>query len=491
MSSVTVEKTKKSTIIHSIIGLAIMIGFRFLPLNLPEITPVGMQVVGIFIGTLYLWTFVDPAWASLMAIAMIGFSDYATMSAVITSAFGAPVTQQVFFLMILSGSLVYYKITLYIGRFFLTRKFTNGKPWVLVTVICVGAYLIAGFINCFTAIFLFWPILYDIFDELGYKKGDAFPRVVLTLVVVCALIGFPMAPYMQNGLALLTNFATITANLPGGPVVVNNAAYMAVAIILGACMITAVVLWAKFVIRPDVSKLKNYDVDMLKKNPLPKMDTRQRIITAGFILLVLGLMIPSLVPSLPGMAFLSQNSYGLCIFVTAALAAIHINNKPALEIPKVIASNVNWGAYFIILAAIYLGNALTSDSTGVSAFLSVTLSPMFDGMSSTVFIIFLLVVAGVLTNLSNSLVIGMILQPVVVTYCTQTGANPAPIVTLLILFVLLSASMTPAASPFAAILYGNREWVPLKYIIQYTTPMVLLEFAITLIIGIPLANMLM
>ena len=172
MSNSTSEKTKTSTIVHSIIGLAIMIGFRFLPLNLPEITPVGMQVVGIFIGTLYLWTFVDPAWASLMAIAMLGFSDYASMSAVITAAFGAPVTQQVFFLMILSGALVYYKITLYIGRFFLTRKFTNGKPWVLVAVICVGSYLIAGFINCFTAIFLFWPILYDIFDELGYKKGD-------------------------------------------------------------------------------------------------------------------------------------------------------------------------------------------------------------------------------------------------------------------------------------------------------------------------------
>ena len=273
--------------------------------------------------------------------------------------------------------------------------------------------------------------------------------------------------------------------------VVNNAAYMAVAIILGACMITAVVLYAKFVIRPDVSKLKNYDADMLKKNPLPRMDTQQKVIAAGFIILVLCLMVPSLIPSLPGMAFLADNSYGLCIFMTAALAAIHIKNKPVLDLPKVIASNVNWGAYFIILAAIYLGNALTSDSTGVSACLSVVLSPLFDGMSSTVFIIFLLIVAGVLTNLSNSLVIGMILQPVVVTYCTQTGANPAPIVTLLILFVLLSASMTPAASPFAAILYGNREWVPPKYIIQYTTPMVLMEFAITLIIGIPLANMLM
>ena len=73
MSNSTAEKTKTSLIVHSIIGLVIMIGFRFLPLNLPEVTPVGMQVIGIFIGTLYLWTFVDPGWASLMAIAMLGF----------------------------------------------------------------------------------------------------------------------------------------------------------------------------------------------------------------------------------------------------------------------------------------------------------------------------------------------------------------------------------------------------------------------------------
>ena len=491
MSSSTTDKKNRMTIIHSIIGVAIMLFFRYLPLNLPEVTPVGMQVIGIFIGTLYLWTFVDPAWGSLMAIAMLGFSDYMPMAGIIKEAFGSAVTQQVFFLMIMSGALVYYKITLYIGRFFLTRKFTNGKPWLLVFVVCVGCYLIAGFINCFTAIFLFWPILYDIFDELGYKRGDAFPRVFLTLVVVSALIGFPMAPYMQNGLALLSNFAAITANMPGGPVVVNNASYMAVAIIMGMIMLTANVMYAKYVIRPDVSKLKGYDVSLLNKNPLPPMDARQKVITAGFVALVLCLMFPSLIPALPGMAFLSANSYGLCIFAVALLAAIQIDGKAALEIPKVIASNVNWGAYFIIVSAILLGNVLTSDSTGVSACLSVVLSPLFNGMSSTVFIIFLLLVAGVLTNVSNSLVIGMILQPVVVAYCTQTGANAAPIVTLLILFVLLSAAITPAASPFAAILHSNKEWVPTKYVYQYTMPMVLMEFVITLVIGIPLANILM
>lgn len=86
-------------------------------------------------------------------------------------AFGAPVVAQVFFLLIMAGGLVYYKITLYIGRFFLTRKFTNGKPWLLMFVICIGCYFLGGFISPFTAIFLFWPVLYDVFEEVGYKKG--------------------------------------------------------------------------------------------------------------------------------------------------------------------------------------------------------------------------------------------------------------------------------------------------------------------------------
>ena len=281
MANATEKKKDTMTIIHSLIGAAIMLFFRFLPLNLPEVTPIGMQVLGIFIGTLYLWTFVDPLWGSMLSIVMLGFSDYMPMGGVIKEAFGSAVTQQCFFLMIMSGALVYYKITLYIGRFFLTRKVTNGKPWLLVYVVCIGSYLIAGFINCFTAILLFWPVLYDIFNEVGYKKGDAFPRVVLTLVVVSALIGFPMAPYMQNGLALLSNFAKITENLPEGSIHVNNVSYMAVAITLGFLMMTANLLYSKFVIRPDASKLKDYDVESINKNPLPPMSLQQKVVAGG------------------------------------------------------------------------------------------------------------------------------------------------------------------------------------------------------------------
>lgn len=483
------RKREKAFLVHSLIGVGIMIFFRFLPLHLPEITPIGMEVLGIFIGTLYLWSFVDPLWGSLISIAMLGLSHYLPMPKLFQEAFGAPVLGQVFFLLIMAGALVYYKVTLYIGRFFLTRRFTNGKPWLLALVICVGCYFLAGFISPFTAVFLFWPVLYDVFEEVGYKKGDAFPRIMLTLVVVSALVGFPMAPFAQNGLALLNNFANITAQLPGGSVTINNISYMAVAIIVGLIMISGNILLAKFVFKPDVSKLKNYDVETLNRNPLPPMDARQKIIGAGFVLLILAMLLPSLLPFLPGMAFLSQNSIGFALLTVSILAAIRIGGKSVLEVPQVMATNFNWGAYFIIVAAILLGSVLTSDSTGVSAFLGVMLSPIFQGMSPIVFTVLLMVFAVFLTNLCNSLVIGMILQPVIVTYCTQTGSNPAPMVTLLIIFVLLSAAVTPAASPFAAILHSNKDWVPTKYVYRYTIPFVVLELIIVLVIGVPLANM--
>ena len=64
----TANKKEQATLIHSAVGVGIMLFFRFLPLNLPEVTPIGMEILGVFLGTLYLWTFVDPIWGSIMSI---------------------------------------------------------------------------------------------------------------------------------------------------------------------------------------------------------------------------------------------------------------------------------------------------------------------------------------------------------------------------------------------------------------------------------------
>jgi sodium-dependent dicarboxylate transporter 2/3/5 len=491
MARVTVSKQERKILTHSLIGVAIMIGFRFLPLNLPEVTPIGKEVIGIFLGTLYLWSTVDPIWGSLIAVGMVGFSSFMPMGQVLKECFGNPTLIQCLYLMVMSGALVHYKVTAYIGRFFLTRKFTNGRPWLLSFVICIGCFIMAAFVNAFTGIFLFWPVLYDVFDEIGYKKGDAYPRVIITLVVVSALIGFPVAPFAQNGLALLSNFATITEKTMGTAIVVNNAAYLGISLSMGIICIIACILYAKFILRPDVSKLKELNVETMNRHPLPPMTLSQKLLGGSFVVLVLLMLIPSVFPTLPGMAKLGSSTAGIGLTVTAVLAAVRIKGKALIDVPAVLATDISWSSYYIIAAAIFLGSVMTDQSTGVSAFLEYMLSPIFSNMSPIVFTIALLLAAGFLTNLCNSLVIGMILQPIIVSYCMQTGANAGPIVTVMILFVLLSAAITPAASPFAALLHGNKEWVPTKYVYQYTIPLVLIELVIYVFLGIPLANILM
>lgn len=114
--------------LHLAIGIGIMVLFRFLPVQLPHVTPLGMEILGIFIGTLYLWTTSDPIASSILAIFMVGLSNYGTMNEILTSTFGNPILVQTLFLLTAINCLVDNNLAEYCGRFFLTRKICLGRP---------------------------------------------------------------------------------------------------------------------------------------------------------------------------------------------------------------------------------------------------------------------------------------------------------------------------------------------------------------------------
>ena len=101
--------------------------------------------------------------------------------------------------------------------------------------------------------------------------------------------------------------------MPGGPITVNSASYLVTAIILGMIMILAAVMLCKYVFRPDTSKMKEFDVESLNRNPLPPMSLQQKLYCTGFILVILGLMLPSLFPTLPVLSILKPAVYGVAM----------------------------------------------------------------------------------------------------------------------------------------------------------------------------------
>lgn len=487
------DKKKSGSIqmIHAAIGIAIMLLFRFLPISLPEVTPVGMEILGIFIGTLYLWTTVDPIWSSILCISAIGLSNYAPMAAVLSTAFGSAVVVQMLFMMIFTGALVHEKVTLHIGRWFLTRKVAEGRPWLLIYIITLGAYVMTAFMGSpFAPIFLFWPILYGMFQQVGMSRNDKFAKLSVILVVFGSMCGFGVPPYVSNPMAMLNNYRQIAA-AAGSDVVLNDGMYFICYFILGLIVMTAAVLFCKFVFRPDASKMKSIKVADLNKNALEPLTLRQKILAGSFVVLILCMLLPCWFPNAPVLGFLGANSMGLAGLFVALMCALRIKGKPVLDFLPVMEKQVAWPSYFIIVAAILISSVLTDASTGITAFLNHILSPVFSGMSTLTFTIVLMVIMMILTNLCNSFVIGVVLQPVMLSFCVTNGINAAPIVALSIFFVLSNAMVTPSASPFAALLFGNKDWLDAKDVYKYCGLLALLELVLILIIGIPLSNIFM
>ena len=487
---------KNMSYIHFAIGLLIMLIFRFIPVGvLPNVTEPGLQIMGIFIGTIYLWSTSDPSVASITAIVMIGLSDFTTAGGALVGCFGNATVIQMLFLMIFMGGLTNRRLTVYIGRWILTRKVIEGKPWVFTTAILLGSYCMSVFIGCFAPIFLFWPVLYGIFEDVGFKKTDKYPKLIVIGVVLGALIGFPVPPYMSNGLALLGNYRGLLPNfgnlseMPG--VMIADGTYFIACFIMGLLLIASVVLVMRFVFRPDVEPLKDVTIEMLEKNPLPPMNKAQKIYGVSLVVFIFCMLVPSLLPTVPVLSFLYQNSLLVPVALTVILCLLRGEDGPVLDMQSVMGKDFAWPTFWLCTAAIYLGGVLTNEATGITPFLNTVLSPIFTGMSGAVFTVVLLLVTVVLTNICNSLVIGMIMQPVVLTYCVSAGVNPAPIITLLIFTVLLSAACTPAASPFAAMLFGNKDYLTSGDVYKYATTFVLVELVIILVIGIPFINVLL
>lgn len=69
----------------------IMIFFNYLPAVEP-ITPLGMKVLGVFIGTVLLISLVDITWPSLLAIILFSFTGVMTVNEAIIGSIGSWVT---------------------------------------------------------------------------------------------------------------------------------------------------------------------------------------------------------------------------------------------------------------------------------------------------------------------------------------------------------------------------------------------------------------
>lgn len=477
-------KTSFSTILIPLVGILIIFGFGCLP-PIEPITPMGMKVLGVFLGMIFLWSFSDLLWSSLLGIIALVMVGYAPLPKVLQMSFGNTVSCLILFALLLFGAIQDSGVTRYIARFFLTREIINGRPAVFNFIIIYATYIMAALsASILPPLIFMWAILYDILKEVGYSKGDKYTTLMVIGVFLGAISGQAAKPFTGSALMVAGAYEQVAqASL-------NYLQYMFFGWLMSTLCILAYALLIKFVFRPDMSRIADISIERFKRDTLPPMSPQQKIMSAaliGFFALVLA---PSILPkTLPIVGLLAKiGPLGVCFLIIVALITLRVDGKPVMNFKAVAAKYVVWDIYILVCMAMVISAAMTAKGMGITEFIVRYLSPVLAGHSYALFLAISIIFCTSITQFANNGVMGVLFMPMLKIFSEQSGGSFEATAVILI-FSLHVAILTPAASPFAAFLYGNKEWLDKSDVLKYGTAILLMCMALYIAVGIPLARM--
>lgn len=284
MSAATAPAAKNTSYyIKALITIVIMFGFGQLP-PIDPITPLGMNIVGIFIGLLFGWMTIGLIWPSILGCVALVLIGGMSVADVLAGGWGSTTQMLIFFMIVVAGIVEQSGVSRFIAMFLITRKWVLGKPWVFTFVFLGAAFLLAAVTSTIPTIIICWSIWYSICSQVGYKPYQPFPSFMVVGVVMAATFGLSVFPFRPVGILVFG----ILQDLSG--LTVNYLTYTCFTLPLCLLCILVFTLLGKLVFHIDVSLLKNLTEDSFKDVDL-SLNKQQKAILIFVALLIVLLLV--------------------------------------------------------------------------------------------------------------------------------------------------------------------------------------------------------
>lgn len=443
-------------IIHAAISLFFMFGFRFLP-PLFDLDQLGMSVVGIFVGMLYAWialgTYVWPCLAGLISLEACGFD---TMNNILATGFGNNLIPFLIMIFVYVIFLEKAGVCARISNWFLGRKIVVGHPWILITFICLSAYVMAICTYCYPAVLIPWAIAYSICEEAGYKKGDRFPALLVLAISVSAFCGYTALPI--KAVAALSLGLTSTST--NGEYTVSFAEYSTFMVPMTLLSMFVFLALMRFVFKADVSKLANIDNKRFAEASKAPMSRTEKAAFISMVAFIVMMCLPTILPESWAITqlFSGWGMNGPIFIVLIFLALFMIDGKSILDFPSVANSgHVDWNVIIMTASCFSVAAAIESEEVGIMDNVFAAVMPILEYLSPALFIIIAFVLMSILTQFLHNLVLASVMTPVLVRFALIVGVNPG-ILAIIMTYAFSIALVTPAASAMAAMTHSN-DWV--------------------------------
>lgn len=431
-------------------------GVSVLPPFGGDITPLGMDVLAIFLGLLYGWIFLGFFWTSCFGFLALGMTDYTTIMGALTEGFSSSITLQVLVLFILVAYLIDSGFVELVTGWFLTRKISEGRPFLLIFLILFGCGVVNMLGLGFGGVFFVWAILYEIFHILGYKKGDMLVTFMIYGAAICCALAnavFPFSPLPVIFKSWL---------MPLG-YAIHDIRWLSWQFLFVLLYIVAYVLIGKFVLRLDMQPFIDHQQEVAQVYQSKKATLHQKIACGIVLLFLIITLLPSFLPKTMALqGYLAQ--YGLVgatFVVVVVTSVIRVDGQPLTDWSHNAAHGINWDLILMFAVTTPIANALESPDAGILSTIFAIVLPSIQGMTPFVFTMCVLLIYLLLTQFVHNMVVIFALTPTILAIAASLNANVV-FLAAAICIVSQTAFLTPGASPHAAAVHGNTAWVDVK-----------------------------
>lgn len=476
--------------IHVAIFLLITFGFGFLP-PFAQITPVGMKVLGAFLGAVYGWLFIALDWPSLIALLALGISGYAdTTHELFISGWTFQSVSQSLLAYMFAAAIAQSQFTSYIANKLMSIKIFSGRPYVLMIGILIAAEIMFLLQCGLAGLFLLWSLCSTIAQKSGYEKHNKFCTIMVPSIIVVFIWANFIFPFNPGSIVQINFFAKGMSALDPN-ITVSFMGWIAWWLVFTNAYIVLWILFVKFVLRFKYPEIAIHGAELTSLgDSKQKMTSDQKFGLTLLIFFIVGMFIPNLLPK--GWVFTQMFSRlgltGMLLLVLCIFCAYKKQDGKLFTSMQELSKGIVWNIIWLLVATEPLANAFNSESCGIMASIMTTVTPILTQLSPTIFLVITLIVLGLVTQVVHNFVLMVVFIPLLCPIYAQMGGNP--FVLFFGLIVCLNAALTtPAASYTSALMFGEPSMETKHAYVQGFAHFVF-SLVIFFVIGLPVANIL-
>lgn len=437
-----VIKNKKDTLCLAL-ALFIMAASRFLP-PIGGLSTEALGVLGVFLGSLIMWITISIDWPSLITLLALGLLPSFGFAGTFRGGFGNTTVAFLIFTFMLIYPLAQTNFVRRCTVSFITNPIARRGPWFFVCFLFAAVTFMGLFVSPSVLFVAFMPFLEDIFSVLEVKKGGKTGNMLMMGSAFCISLSSGMTAIGHVWPTMAIGYYTAATGND-----VNQFQYMAMGIPTGVLLIVLLILVFKFLYRPDDVEELRPEKAMGLRGSVPPADQKEKIILAVVFLTAVLWVGPSLIQNTLPEVYSLINGWSTAmppLLGCIILFVTRVDGKQILNFKEASTKGVLWGSILMTGAATWLGSCMTSESVGISQWLTDTLSPITSSLPLTGMLLFFMAWAILETNFSSNIVTVTVVSSVALSVLTVLPAGSVSVgaVVCMVGFAAAICNMTPA-----------------------------------------------